>query len=59
MGVGAEDSGDAAIEIPAERHLLAGGFGVEIKQNDLRGGLTLDAEEHLVRFAEGIVTGWT
>ena len=30
VGVGAEDGGDAAVEVPAHRHLLAGHLGVEV-----------------------------
>ena len=30
VGVGAEDRGDAAVEVPAHRHLLAGHLGVEV-----------------------------
>ena len=30
MGVGAEDGGDAAVEVPAHRDLLAGHLGVEV-----------------------------
>lgn len=52
MGVGSEYSGDAAIKIPAQRDLLAGGLGVEVEQDD-RGS---DLAEKLVGLAEGVVT---
>ena len=35
MGVGAEDGGDAPVEMPAHGDLLAGGFGVEVDQDHL------------------------
>ncbi len=55
--VRAEHGGDAAVEIPAERDLLAGGLGVEVEQNDLGAGLFADFGEQIVGLAEGIVAG--
>ena len=51
VGVGAEHSGDPAVEIPAERLLFAGGFGVDVDEDDLGGDLL----EQLVGFAKGVV----
>src|SRR6185312_2748146 len=48
-----QDSGDAAIKVPAEGDFFAGGFGVDVEQDDLRG----DLREQLVNFAERIVAG--
>lgn len=53
VGVGAHDGSDSAVEIPAEGDLFAGGFGVNVEQDDLCG----DFAEQLVGLAEGIVTG--
>ena len=35
VGVGAEDGGDAAVEMPAHGDFFAGGFGVEVEEDDL------------------------
>jgi hypothetical protein len=53
VGVGAEESGDAAVEVPAESYFFAGGFAVEIEEDDLCG----DLSEELVGLAEGVVAG--
>lgn len=53
VGVGSEDGGDAPVEIPAEGALLAGGLGVDVEQDDLRGQLA----DQLVGLAEGVVAG--
>jgi hypothetical protein len=53
VGVSAKQSGDAAVEIPAESHFFAGGFAVKIEQDDLCG----DFAEEFVGFAEGVVAG--
>jgi len=53
VGVGAEDGGDAAIEIPAHGDLLAGSLGVQVEHDDLG----RDLREQLVGLAEGIVAG--
>ncbi len=57
MGVGAEHGGDAAVEIPAERDLFAGGFGVEVDEDDARAGALANLREEVVGFAEGVVAG--
>lgn len=57
MGVGSQYGGDAAVEIPAESGLFAGGFGVEVEEDDLGVGVALDQGEEFVGFAEGIVAG--
>ena len=57
MGVGAEDGGDAAVEIPAESYFFAGGFGVEVEEDHLGVGVALDEGEEFVGFAEGVVAG--
>ena len=57
VGVGAEHGGDAAVEIPAERDLFAGGFAVEVEEDDLGSGLALDLRQELVGLAEGVVAG--
>jgi hypothetical protein len=51
--VGAEQSGNAAVEIPAEGYFFAGGFTVEVQQDDFGG----DFAEEFVGFAEGVVAG--
>lgn len=51
VSVGADDGCDAAIEIPAESYFFAGGFAVEIQENNFCG----DLAEEFVGFAEGIV----
>ena len=53
VGVGAEDGGDAAVEIPAEGDLFAGGLGVDVEEDDGSG----DLGEELVGLAEGVVAG--
>lgn len=55
VGVGAEDGGDAAVEVPAEGGFFAGGFGVEVEEDDFRVGVALDEGEEFVGFAEGVV----
>jgi len=49
--VGAEHRGDAAVEVPAERHLLARHLGVEVDDDDV--GLTFEAVEQGVGLDEG------
>jgi hypothetical protein len=49
--VSAEEGRDAAIKVPAEGYFFAGGFAVQIEQDDLGG----DLAEELVGFAKGIV----
>lgn len=51
VGVGAEQGGDAAVEIPAQGNFFAGGFAVKVEQDDLCG----DFAEEFVSFAEGVV----
>jgi len=53
MGVGAEEGGDATVEVPAEGNFLRGGFAVEVEEDYFCG----DLAEQLVGFAEGIVAG--
>jgi len=55
VGVGADDGGDAAVEVPAEGYFFAGGFAVEVEEDDLGSGFTLDVGEEFVGFAEGVV----
>ena len=55
VGVGAEDGGDAAIEVPAEGGFFASGFGVEVEEDYFGIGVALDEGEELVGFAEGVV----
>jgi hypothetical protein len=57
VGVGAEDGGDAAVEIPAEGGFFAGGFGVDVEEDDFCVGVAFDLDEKLVGFAEGVVAG--
>jgi len=57
VGVGAEDGGDAAVEVPAEGGFFAGGFGVEVEEDDFGVGVALDHDEELVGFTEGVVGG--
>ena len=57
VGVGAEDCRDAAVEIPAESSFFAGGFGVEVEEDDFCVGVVVDLGEELVGFAEGVVGG--
>jgi hypothetical protein len=49
--VGAEQGSDAAVEVPAEGYFFAGGFAVEVEEDDFGG----DLAEELVGLAEGIV----
>jgi hypothetical protein len=51
VGVSPKQRSYAAVEIPAHCDLLAGGFAMQIEQNDLRG----DSAEQFVRFAEGVI----
>src|ERR1700712_2712106 len=53
MSMGSKNSGHAAVEIPAEGDLLAGGFGVDVEEDDLGG----DLRQQLVGLAKGIVAG--
>jgi hypothetical protein len=55
--VGAEDGGDAAVEVPAQGGLFAGGFGVEVDEDDLGVGVALDLGEEVVGLAEGVIGG--
>ena len=55
VGVGADDGGDAAVEVPAEGDFFAGGFAVEVEEDDFGSGFALDVAEEFVGFAEGIV----
>ena len=57
VGVGAEQGGEAAVEIPAEGDFFAGGFAVEIHEDDLGAGFAGDLAEEFVGFAEGVVAG--
>ena len=57
VGVGAEDGGDAAVEIPAEGDFFAGGFAVEVEEDDFGAGFAGDLGEEFVGFAEGVVAG--
>jgi hypothetical protein len=51
MGMGAEQRCDAAVKVPAEGYFFAGGFAVEVEQDDLGG----DFAEEFVGLAEGVV----
>ena len=51
--MGAEESGDASVEVPAEGYFFGGGFAVEVEEDDLGG----DLAEEIVGFAEGVVAG--
>jgi hypothetical protein len=51
VGMGAEQGGDAAVEIPAEGYFFAGGFAVQVEQDDLGG----DLAEEFVGLAKGVV----
>src|SRR3984957_13400520 len=53
VGVRAEESGDAAVERPADGYFFGGGFAVEVEEDDLCG----DLAEELVGFAEWVVAG--
>ena len=53
VGVRAQNGGDAAIQVPAHRHLLAGGFCVEVYHDDFG----FDVGEQRVGGVEGIVGG--
>ena len=55
VGVGADDSSDASVEIPAEGYFFAGGFAVEIEENDLGSGFAFDVAEEFVGLAERVV----
>ena len=50
MGVGPEDRGDASVEVPSHRHLLAGQLGVKV--DDDRVGLAVEALEQRLRLGE-------
>ena len=53
MGVGAPHGADAAIQIVAQRQLLAGGLGVEVQQG--KGGLVpLQLPQQLVGGGKGV-----
>src|ERR1700721_1393191 len=51
VGVGTEQSGDATVEVPPKGYLFAGGFAMEVEENDLCG----DLAEKLVGLAKGVV----
>lgn len=53
MSVGAEECGDAAVEIPAKSYFFGGGLAVQVEEDDFCG----DLAEQLVGFAEGVVAG--
>jgi hypothetical protein len=55
VGVGADDGGDAAVEIPAEGYFFAGGFAVEVEEDDFGSGFAGDVAEEFVGLAEGVV----
>ena len=57
VGMGAEDGGDATVEVPAEGDLFRGGLGVDVEEDDFGSGLAADLGEKLVGLAEGIVAG--
>ena len=57
VGVGADHGGKAAVEIPAESYFFAGGFAVEIEEDDFGFGLAGDLGEEFVGFAERVVAG--
>ncbi len=57
VGVGAEDGGDAAVEVPAEGDFFAGGFAVDVEEDDLGAGRFGDLGEEVVGLAEGVVAG--
>lgn len=42
MGVGAQERGEAAVEIPAECYFFAGGFAVEVHKDDFGAGFAGD-----------------
>ena len=50
VGVGAEDGRDAAVEVPAHRHLLAGHLGVEVDEE--RVGVAVEPVEQRVGLGE-------
>ena len=50
VGVGADDRGDAAVEVPAHRHLLARHLGVEVDEEGV--GLAFQAVEDGVDLGE-------
>jgi len=53
--VGAKECGDAAVKIPAQGDLLAGGFSVQVEEDDLGSGFGCDLGEEVVGLAEGVV----
>ena len=53
VGVSPEHGGDAAVEVPAERDLFAGGLGMDVEKYNLG----CDLAEKFVGFAEGIIAG--
>ncbi len=53
VGVGAEDGSDASVKIPAESDLFAGGFGMDVEDDEFG----LECVEDLVGFAERVVAG--
>jgi len=57
VGVGAKEGGDAAVKIPAQGDLLAGGFAVQVEEDDPGSGFGCDLGEEVVGLAEGIVAG--
>jgi hypothetical protein len=57
VGMGSDDGGDASVEVPAEGYFFAGGFAVEVEEDDFGSGFALDLGEEFVGFAEGVVAG--
>lgn len=57
MGVGAENGGDTAVEVPTEGYLFTGGFGVDVDEDDLGGGAFCNLDEEVVGLSKGIVAG--
>jgi hypothetical protein len=53
MCMGPEQGSDASIEVPPQRYFFAGGFAMEVEENDLGG----DLAEEFIGFAERIVAG--
>ncbi len=58
VGVGAEDGGDAAVEIPAEGGFFAGGFGVEVEEDYFCVGVAFDLGEEVIGLAERGRRSW-
>ena len=52
-----QNGGDATVKIPAEGYFFAGGFGVEVEEDDLGVGVAFDEGEELVGLAKGVVAG--